>query len=32
VGSPRWDYVIKRTVEGPDHFEGSRQIRQSIAA
>ena len=32
VGSPRWDYVIKRAVEGPDHLEGSRQIMQSIAA
>ena len=32
VGSPRWDYVIKRAMSGPDQFEGSRQILQSIAA
>ncbi|MCH1441267.1 MAG: protein kinase family protein [Rubripirellula sp.] len=32
VGSPRWDYVIKRAKSGPDQVEGSRQILQSIAA
>ena len=32
VGSPRWDYVIKRAMGGSDHVEGSRQILQSIAA
>lgn len=32
VGSPRWDYVIKRAKSGTDHLEGSRQIQQSIAA
>lgn len=32
VGSPRWDYVIKRAKSGTDHVEGSRQILQSIAA
>lgn len=32
VGSPRWDYVIKRARNGADQLEGNRQILQSIAA
>lgn len=32
VGSPRWDYVIKRAKSDADLLEGSRQILQSIAA
>ena len=32
VGSPRWDYVIKRAIDGSEQLEGRRQILQSIAA
>ena len=32
AGSPRWDYVLKRSLGGPDELEGRRQIVQSIAA
>lgn len=32
AGSPRWDYVIKRAVDGPDQLEGRRQILQFIAS
>ncbi len=32
AGSPRWDYVIKRSQSGTDELEGRRQIVQSIAA
>lgn len=32
VGSPRWDYVLKRSLPGKEELEGRRQIVQSIAA
>ena len=32
AGSPRWDYVIKRAVDGQDQLEGRRQILQFIAS
>ncbi|MGI9473811.1 MAG: protein kinase domain-containing protein [Rubripirellula sp.] len=32
AGSPRWDYVIKRAIEGQDQLEGRRQILQFIAS
>lgn len=32
VGSPRWDYVIKRAKSGAEQLEGNRQVLQSIAA
>jgi serine/threonine protein kinase len=31
-GSPRWDYVIKRAVGGPNEIEGRRQIVQFVSA
>lgn len=32
AGSPRWDYVIKRTLGGAEEWEGRRQIVQFVAA
>lgn len=32
VGSPRWDYVIKRATGGPSDLEGRQQILRFIAA
>ena len=31
-GSPRWDYVIKRALGGPNEVEGRRQIGHFVAA
>lgn len=30
IGSPRWDYVVKRAL--PDQFEGQRQISQFVTS
>ncbi len=32
MGSPRWDYVLKRSLLGKEELEGRRQIVQFIAA